>query len=216
MSMTKIIAAMAATTLVITACTTADAAGENEDTTTTSAQPATTTTTTAVATTTTVEEADHSMDDSAVDSEALARANLGAAAFQDVEMAEAAGYVNTIEALGCFEDPDTGGMGLHYLNESLLDDVLDESAPEALVYELDHGGDVVALVAHEYLVPLEAWTSDEPPSLFGVEFHEHPVLAFWILHTWIWKDNPSGMFEDWNPKVRQCPEGVPIFGIDLP
>lgn len=211
----KLLAVMAAMTLVVAACTTADAAGESEDTTTTSSQPATTTTV-ALATTTTVEEVDHSMDDDAVDTAALARANLGAAAFQDVEMAEAAGYANTIEALGCFEDPDTGGMGLHYLNEGLLDDVLDEGAPEALVYELDHQGDIVALVAHEYLVPLEAWTSDEPPSLFGVEFHEHPVLPFWILHTWIWKDNPSGMFNDWNPKVRPCPDDVPVFGVDLP
>jgi hypothetical protein len=36
------------------------------------------------------------------------------------------------------------------------------------------------------------------------------------MHAWIWKDNPSGMFVDFNPKVRLCPEGVPVFGVDLP
>ena len=28
--------------------------------------------------------------------------------------------------------------------------------------------------------------------------------------------NPTGMFQDWYPAVRQCPPGVPIFGVDLP
>ena len=51
----------------------------------------------------------------------LAAANLAAAVYQDVEQAEAAGYVSTLETLGCFEDPRRGGMGLHYTNEALMD-----------------------------------------------------------------------------------------------
>ena len=65
-------------------------------------------------------------------------------------------------------------------------------------------------------MPIEAWTSAEPPTLFGVDFHHHPTLPLWVLHTWIWKDNVNGVFADWNPAVRQCPTGVPIFGVDLP
>jgi hypothetical protein len=107
-------------------------------------------------------------------------------------------------------------MGLHYLNESLMDDVVDITTPEALVYELDADGEITGLVAHEYIVPVEAWTGTEPPRLFGMEFHQHPVLPLWVMHAWIWKDNPSGMFVDFNPKVRLCPEGVPVFGVDLP
>jgi hypothetical protein len=38
------------------------------------------------------------------------------------------------------------------------------------------------------------------------------VLPLYVIHTWIWKDNPSGLFEDYNPKVRMCPDGVPVFG----
>lgn len=131
-------------------------------------------------------------------------------------MAEAAGYADTIDALGCFENADAGGMGLHYLDESLLDDVVDINTPEALVYELDAAGEIVGLVAHEYIVPVEAWTSEQPPNLFGVDFHQHPVLPLWVLHAWIWKDNPAGVFADWNPTVRLCPGGVPVFGVDLP
>jgi len=28
-----------------------------------------------------------------------------------------------------------------------------------------------------------------------------PGMAQYILHAWVWKNNPSGMFEDWNPAV---------------
>jgi hypothetical protein len=145
-----------------------------------------------------------------------ATAQLATAAFQDVEAAEAAGYASTIDVLGCFESAELGGMGLHYLNESLMDDTVDLRTPEALVYELDRTGAIAGLVAHEYIVPIEAWTATEPPQLAGVDFHQHPTLPLWVLHTWLWKDNPTGDFTDWNPAVRLCPEGVPIFGVDLP
>lgn len=151
-----------------------------------------------------------------VDLELLLPAYLGAAPFQDVQVAEAAGWVSTIDTLGCFESADAGGMGVHWLNEALLDDRLDPAEPEALVYELDADGEVAGLVGHEYLVPFDAWTATEPPSLFGIDLHEHPVLPFWILHAYLWKDNPSGMFADWNPTVRPCPPGVGVFGVDLP
>lgn len=141
---------------------------------------------------------------------------LATAGFQDVASAEAAGYASSRDTLGCFEDPDRGGMGLHYLNEQLLDDQVDVRAPEALVYELDAEADVAGLVAHEYIVPLEAWHGAKPPELFGMSFHQHPTLPLWVLHVWLWKDNPTGVFEDWNPTVRLCPRDVPIFGRDLP
>jgi hypothetical protein len=145
----------------------------------------------------------------------LAAANIAAAAYQDVEQAEAAGYVSTLETLGCFEDPQRGGMGLHYVNDSLMDANLDATAPEALLYELDHRGDIASLVAHEYIVPIDVWTGGSvPPRLFGRDFHRHPELPVWILHTWIWKDNPAGVFADFNPRVRPCPAGVTVFGED--
>jgi hypothetical protein len=142
---------------------------------------------------------------------AATRANAG---YQDVEVAEAAGYVSTLDGLGCFESAEHGGMGLHYLRESLLDDQLDPNTPEALVYELDNDGDIVGLVAHEYIVPVAAWESEAPPELMGMPLHRHAVLPLWVLHAWLWKDNPAGFFSDYNPMVRMCPEGVKVFGED--
>ena len=159
---------------------------------------------------------DHSMGDATMDPADRAAAQLATAGFQDVETAEAAGYASTLDTLGCFQNAEKGGMGLHYLNQSRMDATVDITAPEALVYELDNHGAITGLVAHEYIVPIDAWTSPEPPSLFGVDFHRHPTLPLWVLHTWIWKDNPTGVFQDWNPAVRQCPAGVPIFGVDRP
>lgn len=156
-------------------------------------------------------ESNHGTD---IDEDALLTAYLGAAPFQDVAVAEAEGWAGTIDTLGCFENAEEGGMGVHWLNESLLDAELDPARPEALVYELDADGEIAGLVGHEYLVPLEAWSGDEPPALFGQELHEHPVLPFWILHLYIWKANPAGLFADWNPAVRMCPDGVPVFGED--
>ncbi len=145
-----------------------------------------------------------------------AAAMLATAGYQDVATAEAAGYASSLHTLGCFTDPERGGMGLHYINQDLMDDRVDATKPEALVYELDADGDITGLVAHEYIVPVDAWKQAAPPQLFGMDFHLHPTLPLWVLHTWLWKDNPTGVFQDWNPSVRQCPPGVPIFGTDLP
>ena len=26
-----------------------------------------------------------------------------------------------------------------------------------------------------------------------------PGPAFYLMHAWVWQDNPAGMFADWNP-----------------
>jgi hypothetical protein len=142
-------------------------------------------------------------------------AQRATAADQDVEVAAADGYASTLDTLGCFQDPQ-GGMGLHYINTALLDDTVDLTKPEALVYELRADASIAGLVAHEYIVPVDAWTSTRPPTLGGVPLHRHPTLPLWVLHTWLWKDNPAGDFADWNPAVRPCPDGVPVFDHDRP
>jgi len=144
------------------------------------------------------------------------KAQLAAAAYQDVESAEAGGWRSSLKDLGCFEDPKRGGMGVHYINDTLMDDTVDITKPEALVYELDANGAVTGLVAHEYIVPVDSWTKTAPPRLFGVAFHRHPSLPLYVLHAWLWKTNARGDFDDWNPAVRLCPTGAPVFGEDLP
>ncbi len=51
-----------------------------------------------------------------------AAAMLATAGYQDVATAEAAGYASSLDTLGCFTDPVHGGMGVHYINQSLMDD----------------------------------------------------------------------------------------------
>ena len=69
------------------------------------------------------------------------------------------------------------------------------------------------LVGVEYVVIAEAWDANNemPPSLMGQVFHfvgapnRYRIPAFYELHVWAWKQNPNGMFTDWNPKVS-CEE----------
>jgi hypothetical protein len=105
-----------------------------------------------------------------------------------------------------------GGMGVHYVKGANVDDSAElPSRPEAVVYEPDRHGHL-HLVALEYLVPQAAWdkTHHDPPSLFGQPFMFNPVpnrflpVAFYSLHVWLYKANPSGLFAMWNPQVH-CP-----------
>ena len=126
--------------------------------------------------------------------------------FVDVNAATAAGYG---PFLGCVSGPDHGAMGVHYVNGALVaDGKVSASEPELVVYEpLKNGGQ--RLVAAEYVVFQAAWDAqhDEAPSLFGREFelvkagNRYGLPAFYELHAWLWKHNPSGFFEDWNPRV---------------
>ena len=136
------------------------------------------------------------------------------AGFHDVDAAIAAQYGELTDAAGiaCIDNP-AGGMGIHYVNGTQVGDPAENAAtPELLVYEPQPSGRL-RLVAVEYVVLKEAWEgagNTEPPSLFGQEFELVPagnrygLPDFYELHAWIWKHNPAGMFEDWNPDVS-CP-----------
>jgi len=126
--------------------------------------------------------------------------------FRDVSVAEAEGYVLQF---GCVSGSDAGAMGVHFVNGALVsDDVLDVMRPELLVYEPLPGGRL-KLVAADYLVFADTWhaTHSGTPELMGQLFHlfDSPnrfgLPAFYTLHVWAWKENPSGMFTNWNPRV---------------
>jgi hypothetical protein len=120
--------------------------------------------------------------------------------FHNVRKAERARYEQFLE---CF-DSDEGGMGQHYVDLASLDGVVEARHPEAMVYEVGRKGRL-RLVAVEYIVPSPFVDPADPPSLFGQDFHLNAALDVWVLHAWIWKKNPAGMFADWNPRVRDCP-----------
>lgn len=127
------------------------------------------------------------------------------ARFQDVNAATAEGYVSTAS---CVSGPNQGAMGVHYVNEALIrDGALDVRHPEVLVYEPREGG--LRLVAVEFFVDAEQWNAAHttPPVIGGQHFHyvgspnRLRAPAYYELHVWAWKRNPSGTFSDWNPNV---------------
>jgi hypothetical protein len=124
------------------------------------------------------------------------------------------GYARFVDAEGiaCIDLPGEGGMGIHFVNGELVGDgeVL-AHRPEALVYDPTPQG--LRLVALEYIVFKDAWRKEHPygkPRLFGRTFelagadNRFGIPPFYELHVWAWRHNPSGMFEDFNPRVT-CP-----------
>ena len=92
----------------------------------------------------------------------------------------------------------TGGMGYHYGKTAYIDGNARLSEPEILMYEPQKDGSL-QFVGIEYVVPLSA--SATPPTLFGLQYHRNEAFQLWVLHVWLYRDNPGGMFSDWNPTV---------------
>lgn len=128
------------------------------------------------------------------------------ARFRDSRVAEAEGYHLLF---GCVTGPDSGAMGMHYVNMPLVaDGKLDATRPEIVIYEpLPNGR--LRLIGADYLVLADAWNAKNaaPPQLNGQLFHlfESPnrfgLPAFYTLHVWAWKDSPAGTFVNWHPNV---------------
>jgi hypothetical protein len=141
-------------------------------------------------------------------------ATAATARFHDLGAAQEAGYtihVADISGVTCIATGAEGAMGDHFANGGLLSDggMVDAARPEALVYEQRNNGSF-KLVALEYLVFQADWEAaghTSPPELFGHMFMFTPspnrfgLPPYYSLHAWIWKPNPSGMFEMWNPNV---------------
>jgi hypothetical protein len=128
------------------------------------------------------------------------------ARFQDVQVAEAEGYTLMF---GCVSGPDSGAMGLHYVDPSLIgDDIVDPTRPEIVIYEpLPNGRK--RLIGADFLILKDVWDAahSSPPELMGQLFHlfEAPnrfgLPAFYTLHVWAWKENPTGTFVNWHSRV---------------
>jgi hypothetical protein len=126
--------------------------------------------------------------------------------FKDVSVAEAEGYALQF---GCVSGPDSGAMGLHYVNGDLVNrGVLDPTRPQIVIYEPTPNGGL-RLIGADFLLLADAWDKKKQgqPELMGQLFHywESPnrfgLPAFYTLHVWAWKDNPNGAFVNWHPKV---------------
>jgi len=136
-------------------------------------------------------------------------ASPATARFHDLDKAMDAGYtIRLADAAGieCIAHSSEGAMGVHMVNGGLLDGTIDAMKPEALVYEPRADG-TLKLVAVEYVVFEADWKGAGKPALFGREFdysdatNRYGLPAFYALHAWIWKPNPSGLLYAWNPNV---------------
>jgi hypothetical protein len=92
------------------------------------------------------------------------------------------------------------GMGRHFMKKSLVDDRFEVDKPEILVYA--NVGGTEQLVAVEYAVPLDKSTT-APLGFTGDEdlWDRNTGFQLWLLHAWVHRANPSGVFNPTNPTV---------------
>jgi hypothetical protein len=132
------------------------------------------------------------------------------------------------DSAGMGGDPALGGMGIHYFRPAQLGITAppnprvsgtgthtDWSNPSILIYEPQADGSL-ELVAVENLVFQAGWTAAghrAPPTISGRPWDRmqddpatpvdeaHGFEPHFDQHVWIWRDNPRGMFEQFNPNV---------------
>jgi len=131
------------------------------------------------------------------------------ARFQSVQQAEKAGYAPFYQ---CTENltgnaGKVGTMGQHFVKGSLVDGEAIATEPEALVYEPTANGGY-RLVALEWVIPAPGSKATDPrPTVLGLQMNWRPagnrfgLPEFYELHYWLYKSNPNGTFDDWNPTV---------------
>lgn len=119
--------------------------------------------------------------------------------FKSHEVALEAGWDTDLS--GCVEHPTEGGMGHHFARLEFLDGRVNHLQPQVLLFGSDAEGNMEFLGV-EYIVPFAVHPeNEEPPVLFDQPFHANHELQFWALHVWTEKENPKGIFYDWNPNV---------------
>jgi len=148
----------------------------------------------------------------------LAAAKKATAKYRDIDVARKDGYFQVTQFIP--------GLGLHMVNLHISNKTFDPAHPQILLYQPRPDGKMVlAGVAYQF-----AHTTDTPPEGFagGSDvWHFHTDLCFlpggsvtissadgcklahgffqaqtaWLLHAWIWKTNPDGVFTEYNPNV---------------
>ena len=112
-------------------------------------------------------------------------------------MAKSEGYA----PIPCVSGIEGGAMGIHFVSEAAMkDDAIDIGKPEAVMYEPQADGSL-QLIAVEYI------TTKGPANLDGHLFsftnatNRYGLPAFYELHVWAWRHNPTGATADMNPDV---------------
>jgi len=122
----------------------------------------------------------------------LQQVRAATARYRNIENATNDGYSNI--------DVNVENMGHHFMNTNLVDGTFDIRKPEILVYNgLDSGSP--ELVAVEYAIPI---TEPLPEGFTGSAdvWNGNSGFPFWLVHAWVWKYNPDGVFNWTNPDVE--------------
>jgi hypothetical protein len=149
----------------------------------------------------------------------LAAAKVATEKYRDIEVARRDGFVQVTQFIP--------GLGLHMARIGLLDRPFDPAEPALLLYMPD-GANGMRLAGVAYDLPR---TTDTPPDGFagGSDvWHFHTSLCFllngtvtiapdegacsqlsgifqaetgWLLHAWLFVENPDGVFVEQNPAV---------------
>lgn len=137
----------------------------------------------------------------------LAAVRFVSSRFASVNQAIAEGYVLFYK---CTEEPGVGTMGQHFVNLDYVGDpAINPLRPEVLVYEPRRNGGY-QLAAVEYVTIAADWHAAfgaGTPAVLGQDLlfraagNRYGLPDFYERHAWLFKHNPSGMFEDWNPRM---------------
>lgn len=131
-------------------------------------------------------------------SKSLATFRRATARYHRVEAAINDGFE---QILPCMSNPDgEGALGIPYARLDRFDETINLEEPEILFYEPQKNGKP-RLVGGEPVIPIDLWAEDDPPSLFGQEFHRNEEHGLFGLHMWVWRDSPDGVFSFWNANV---------------
>ena len=138
----------------------------------------------------------------------LARLRSATRAYQALDSAVAAGYPRTVA--DCLVHAHHGAMGYHHVNRAYLSPTLDITRPQILLYERTADG-AYRLNGVEFIIPYRMYPRDSvPPVWMGQTMHREDNLGIWYLHVWAWKDNPDGVFANFNSTVS-CPGGGKVY-----
>jgi hypothetical protein len=149
----------------------------------------------------------------------LAEAKAASAKYRNAAVARSDGYIKVTQFIP--------GLGLHMVNLGISQTTFDPTRPQVLLYEPRASGGL-RLVGIGYALQT---IGDTPPEGFagGSDvWHFHRNLCFlpdgsvtiapsagacqakkgffqartpWLLHVWVWKTNPNGVFTEANPQV---------------
>jgi len=129
---------------------------------------------------------------------AIATLQRVTARYHDLDVAKNEGFVLLHE---CESRPGEGPVGIVYVNPGrLMDGKIDPELPDALIYEPIRNSRP-RLVGAEFAIPYALAPGGQAPTFLGATFQNEEEFGVFALHAWIWRNNPTGLFAETNPKV---------------